>query len=68
MANSSRRGSSERVREKMLKISEKTTADRGKIKEITLRERLEEAEVAIYREERQRVQEAEWRYTLAMLF
>ena len=76
MANNRQRGTSERIREKMLKISEMTRAviedkaDTQQLREClslsqanerSLQERAEEAEVVV-REERQRTQEAERRY------
>ena len=76
VANNSQRGTSERIREKMLKISEMARAvieDKAdteqphkclalsQANERSLQERVEEAEVVV-REERQRTQEAERRY------
>ena len=78
VANNSQRGTSERIREKMLKISERSTAVSGdradthqlqealaisQANERTLRERMEECEVTM-REERERAQEAERRYII----
>ena len=78
VANNRQRGTSERMREKMLKISEmarvviEDKADTEQLRECltvsqanerSLQERVEEAEV-VAREERQRTQEAERRYIL----
>ena len=82
VANNSQRGTSERIREKMLKISEmaraviEDKADTEQLRECltlsqanerSLQERVEEAEVVV-REERQRTQEAERRYILPTTF
>ena len=76
VANNNQRGTSERIREKMLKISEMARAvieDKADTQQLheclalsqanerSLQERVEEAEVVV-REERQRTQEAERRY------
>ena len=83
VANNSQRGTSERIREKMLKISEMARAvieDKADTEQLceclavsqanerSLQERVEEAEI-VAREERQRTQEAERRCNItALLF
>ena len=75
MANNSQRGTSERVREKMLKMSEVARAaidnraegqpeETSQANKRALEERVEEAEAAV-REERDRVRDAENRAELA---